>query len=311
MEIKKLGIAAFAKVLAVPSGLWGLFLGALFTLASLAGDPSELSESGQAPPTWLRFLFQAGVLVFPVLSVLGGALTGALTAWLFNLATVRVGGMRTTPVPAPRGDWEIRRFEVFSSAKVIGVVLLGHTVLWLVITPIMLVFTTADPTARAGLPFALPLTLVSVIANQATAFAMYVIGILFYNFCAGKWGGLEVTLDPCSAAQTGGEVRVNRFMVGSVARLHAYLAVAALPIFVPIALLALLAVLATAGDQVFLLLFLLLVVLAVLIPLGVGMAWVAGALVALVYNAAASLGVRLRMEVDSSAPAAPAPISSS
>ena len=90
MVIRRVGPLSCAKIVGVLYAILGLIIGALFSLAAMAGalasDESELGAMGA--------MFGVGaVVLFPILYGCFGFLGALLMAWLFNVCAGIVGGV--------------------------------------------------------------------------------------------------------------------------------------------------------------------------------------------------------------------------
>jgi hypothetical protein len=91
MELKRVGPWSTAKVLGTMYAAMGLIFGALFACIALVGGSiaRESSEAGA-----FGALFGVGAIVmFPLFYGIGGAVFGALSAWLYNIFAGMVGGI--------------------------------------------------------------------------------------------------------------------------------------------------------------------------------------------------------------------------
>lgn len=98
MRIHKVGVLSLANVLGLLYGLLGLIFGALFTLMSLAGAGFGMMMGGGMHDGtgmgWMGPLFGiAAIVLLPLFYGAMGWLTGAVTAFLYNLVAARIGGI--------------------------------------------------------------------------------------------------------------------------------------------------------------------------------------------------------------------------
>lgn len=84
LKIKRINILAMSKVFCVLYALFGLIIGSIMTLMALTGaQPAPGSEGTN--------FGIASIIVFPLLYALIGFISGAVTAYLFNMTTQWVG----------------------------------------------------------------------------------------------------------------------------------------------------------------------------------------------------------------------------
>lgn len=84
MVLHRIGPRSAAKVIALLYALFGLIMGAFFSIAALLRP-----DAGGVGPLW----GVAAVVVFPVLYAVLGFVVTALTAWLYNVVAGAVGGI--------------------------------------------------------------------------------------------------------------------------------------------------------------------------------------------------------------------------
>jgi hypothetical protein len=84
MVLHRIGPLSAAKVVAVLYAIFGLIVGAVFSVAALFR-----AAGGGIAPLW----GVAAVVVFPVLYALGGFIGALITAWLYNVVAGAVGGI--------------------------------------------------------------------------------------------------------------------------------------------------------------------------------------------------------------------------
>jgi hypothetical protein len=98
-------------------------------------------------------------------------------------------GPAPTPHPVPAMRQQITNFSVHQTAKVLAVL---YGLMGLVFVPIFLVINTVSPDGegiRPGLLILFPLL------YAAFGYCFVAIGCAFYNFVAGRVGGIEVELN--------------------------------------------------------------------------------------------------------------------
>jgi hypothetical protein len=83
MVLHRIGSRSTAKVVAVLYAIFGLIMGAFFSLAAL------FRADGGHAPLW----GVAAVVIFPVLYGVLGFLVTLLTTWLYNVVAGAVGGI--------------------------------------------------------------------------------------------------------------------------------------------------------------------------------------------------------------------------
>lgn len=98
MRIHNVGVLSLANVLGLLYGLLGLIFGAIFTVVSLLGAGfGMMMEGGLHDGTgmgWIGSLFGiAAIVLLPLFYGVMGWVTGAVTAFLYNLVAARVGGI--------------------------------------------------------------------------------------------------------------------------------------------------------------------------------------------------------------------------
>jgi hypothetical protein len=84
MVLHRIGPRSAAKVIALLYALFGLIMGAFFSIAALLRP-----DAGGVGPMW----GVAAVVVFPVLYAVLGFVVTLLTAWLYNVVAGAVGGI--------------------------------------------------------------------------------------------------------------------------------------------------------------------------------------------------------------------------
>lgn len=93
MIVKKIDVWSLARIQGALTAGFGLLVGILFSLISLAG--ASLAGPDSDVPAGLGVLFGAGAIVFfPILYGVIGIVVGAITALLYNLFAGMVGGIR-------------------------------------------------------------------------------------------------------------------------------------------------------------------------------------------------------------------------
>jgi hypothetical protein len=95
MVIKRIGPMSLAKMYAVMCAVMGLFLGAIFALASMAGAAigSASSGSSSSPFGMMAGIGFAAVLVFPIMYGAIGFVAGLIGAAIYNLVAGIAGGI--------------------------------------------------------------------------------------------------------------------------------------------------------------------------------------------------------------------------
>jgi hypothetical protein len=83
MVLHRIGPLSAAKVVAVLYAIFGLIMGAVFSIAAL------FRADGGVAPLW----GVAAVVIFPVLYGVLGFLVTLLTTWLYNVVAGAVGGI--------------------------------------------------------------------------------------------------------------------------------------------------------------------------------------------------------------------------
>jgi hypothetical protein len=90
MVIRRVAPLSVAKISGALYALMGLIVGALFSLASVAGGLMARQDGG----AMFGALFGVGAIVlFPILYGVLGFLVTLVAAWLYNLAAGWVGGV--------------------------------------------------------------------------------------------------------------------------------------------------------------------------------------------------------------------------
>jgi len=84
MVLNRIGPLSAAKVVAVLYAIFGLIVGAVFSVAALFR-----ADGGGIAPLW----GVAAVVVFPVLYAVGGFIMTLITTWLYNVVAGAVGGI--------------------------------------------------------------------------------------------------------------------------------------------------------------------------------------------------------------------------
>lgn len=84
MVLHRIGPLSAAKVIALLYALFGLIMGAFFSIAALLRP-----DAGGVGPLW----GVTAVVVFPVLYAVLGFVVTLLTAWLYNVVAGAVGGI--------------------------------------------------------------------------------------------------------------------------------------------------------------------------------------------------------------------------
>ena len=85
MVLNRIGPRSAAKVIALLYALFGLIMGAFFSIAALLRP-----DAGGVGPLWGGV---AAVVVFPVLYAVLGFVVTLLAAWLYNVVAGAVGGI--------------------------------------------------------------------------------------------------------------------------------------------------------------------------------------------------------------------------
>ena len=99
MILRSIGVLSFAKAYAVIMAAVGVIGGLFISLTALLG---VAGAGGDATAGILGFLFGVGSLIFfPIFYGFFGFLSGALTAWVYNVAASVVGGIQLNLAEAP------------------------------------------------------------------------------------------------------------------------------------------------------------------------------------------------------------------
>jgi hypothetical protein len=85
MVLHRIGPRSAAKVIALLYALFGLIMGAFFSIAAVF----RAEAGGGVGAAW----GVAAVVIFPVLYAVLGFLATLLTAWLYNVVAAAVGGI--------------------------------------------------------------------------------------------------------------------------------------------------------------------------------------------------------------------------
>ena len=83
-RVKKIGVLSFAKILAFLYAVFGLIMGAFFSVFSLFGFGAD--EIG-------LYFGLASIIIVPLLYAVFGFVGGAITAFFYNLIADKVGGL--------------------------------------------------------------------------------------------------------------------------------------------------------------------------------------------------------------------------
>jgi hypothetical protein len=97
-QLRRIGAASCAKILAVLYGILGVIMGVAFSLiilvGALAGGSPELTPGMPAMRGQLTFLFAvASIVFFPIFYAVIGAVFGLIGASLYNFVASRMGGI--------------------------------------------------------------------------------------------------------------------------------------------------------------------------------------------------------------------------
>ena len=87
MEIKKMGVLSLAKIYTVIMAIFGLILGAIFTIISLMVSSAANVEG-------LGGYGVASIIILPIFYGVIGFVSGALGAWIYNVAAKTIGGVQ-------------------------------------------------------------------------------------------------------------------------------------------------------------------------------------------------------------------------
>lgn len=91
LELKRVGVASCAKIVAAIYGTFGLLAGCIIAAVSVAGTASGASS----PPGSYTLIGGLGAMIAaPVVYGLIGALVGAVFGTLFNVAARHLGGIK-------------------------------------------------------------------------------------------------------------------------------------------------------------------------------------------------------------------------
>ena len=95
MTLNRVGVASCARVLGAVHATVGLIIGLFVTLAAILGfAASALNSATQSGGAAVGALMGVGaILIFPIFFGLGGALTGAFYALVYNTFARMVGGI--------------------------------------------------------------------------------------------------------------------------------------------------------------------------------------------------------------------------
>ena len=83
-KVKKIGVMSLAKILGFLYALFGLIVGAFFSIFSLLGFGAD--ETG-------LYFGLASIIIVPLLYAVFGFVGGALTAYFYNLIAGKIGGL--------------------------------------------------------------------------------------------------------------------------------------------------------------------------------------------------------------------------
>ena len=83
-KVKRIGVLSLAKILGFLYAIFGLVLGALFSIFSLFGFGAD--ETG-------LFFGLASIIIVPLLYAVFGFVGGIITAFFYNLIAGKIGGL--------------------------------------------------------------------------------------------------------------------------------------------------------------------------------------------------------------------------
>ncbi len=100
MILRRIGPVSLAKILGIVYAILGLLFGGIITLLALAGVATTDGEEE------LGFMFGAtAVIWFPLFYGAMGAISGAISALIYNLAAKWVGGVELELTPKDGTPW--------------------------------------------------------------------------------------------------------------------------------------------------------------------------------------------------------------
>ena len=84
-KVKKIGVLSFAKILGLLYAIFGLIVGALFSLFPLTGFVGAADVG--------LFFGTASIIIFPIIYGIMGFIGGLITAFFYNLVAGKIGGL--------------------------------------------------------------------------------------------------------------------------------------------------------------------------------------------------------------------------
>lgn len=92
-KLTRMGVLSVAKVYGIISAIFGLLIGAMFTLMSLFGG-AMVALAGEGGGGFAALLFGGmAIIIMPIFYGIMGFVGGAISAWIYNLAAGWIGGV--------------------------------------------------------------------------------------------------------------------------------------------------------------------------------------------------------------------------
>jgi hypothetical protein len=87
-KLRRIGVLSAAKMYGVITAIFGLFIGAMFSLFSLVGGAMAGAEGA-----WAMIFGVGAIIIVPIFYGLIGFVSGGLMAWIYNMAAGVMGGV--------------------------------------------------------------------------------------------------------------------------------------------------------------------------------------------------------------------------
>ncbi len=105
MVIKRIDPFSLGKIMGVIYGIFGLIIGAMFSLLSMLGGLAGLAQDGGAGAGFVSLILGVGsIIVLPLFYGVVGLIGGVITGFLFNLAAGWCGGLSIEVEGGPRSE---------------------------------------------------------------------------------------------------------------------------------------------------------------------------------------------------------------
>ena len=94
LTVRKLGVLSLGKIMGALYALFGLIIGAIFSLVSMLGFAAGMASGNGGEDAIFGFFFGVGaIIILPIFYGVFGFIGGLLTALFFNLIAGLVGGL--------------------------------------------------------------------------------------------------------------------------------------------------------------------------------------------------------------------------